>query len=166
VLVRQPTGDELAATALKDRAARAQAQQIAADGLLRLRAALATTQAVNAADLRRLRRRAHALQRHAAPQGSWGGIAFLFVGEGDAPARVAAWAAMLVALVTILHMAIGGNSLADAGVLALSGLTSAGIGFVAAHASGVLLAFSIIESLLGDVLLALFIAAVVRRGVD
>ena len=63
-------------------------------------------------------------------------------------------------------MTVGGSSLMDAGILALSGFTSAGLGFVAAHVSGGLLSISIIESLMGDVLLALFIAAVVRRGLD
>ncbi|MBA3823589.1 MAG: pentapeptide repeat-containing protein [Ktedonobacterales bacterium] len=169
-LLHQPTGDEVAAAALTDQVARSQAQFIAANGLLRLRAALAATQATDATALRSLRHRAWALQRRAAPRGTMGSLtanlSALFIGDGAAPVRLAGWAAALMGLVTALQILVGGMAFGTAGVLAVSGFTSAGIGYVATQTSGVLLAVSVIESLLGDVLLALFIAAVVRRGLD
>ena len=72
----------------------------------------------------------------------------------------------LIALVTALLLTMGGADLSGAVVLALSGFTSAGVGYFAAHTQGALMVVGIIESLLGDVLFALFIAAVVRRGMD
>jgi uncharacterized protein YjbI with pentapeptide repeats len=168
-LVSQPTGDELAARATTDPAARRSAYTTAADALLRLRAALAITQAADATTLHHLRHRASALTRQSVPRGTPRGIAstlgYLFVGDGDAPLRVGTWALALVALVTAL-LAVASGDWLHALTLALSGFTTAGIGYFADHAPQGWAIVGIIESLLGDLLFALFIAAVVRRAMD
>ncbi len=169
-LTRQPTGDERGAAALTEHTARAQALTVATDGLLRLRAALAATQAVDAGSLRRLRNRARTLQRRTVPRGTLGGIAasarFIFIGNGDEPGRVAAWSAALIALVALVQMALGGLGGAQAVVVALSGFTSASLNYFLTHTQARLAFVGIGESLIGDVLLALFIVAVVRRTAD
>jgi uncharacterized protein YjbI with pentapeptide repeats len=169
-LSSQPTGDELAARVITDSAARNVAYTTAADALLRLRGALAATQATDAATLRQLRRRAHALRRQSVPRGTPQRIAntfgYLFVGDGDAPLRVGGWTLALVALVAVLLLTLGGSNLANSLILALSGFTTAGIGYFADHAPAGWFIVGISESLLGDLLFALFIAAIVRRGVD
>ncbi len=179
-LVTQPTGDALAARAGAGSAAeRAVAWQNAADAAARLQIALVRDPAIDPALIRqlhqqvgRLRRTAQRVQAGTSLSAlvAWlrAAFAYLFVGEGDAPGRVALWAAGLVVVMTALTLALprltDAHDLLGALSLALSGLTTPGYSFFASHTSGALQGLGVLESLVGDVLLACFIAAVVRKG--
>jgi len=175
-----PTGDERAArTTSGTPQERVAALRAAADSLDLLAGMLAVPASTDSATARRLRRRSLALRRSAlraeartSPAAFWRwlgrDVAYLITGDGDAPARVGLWAAVLVVIVALVALALPDQSDAhdinSALGLALTGLTSAGFGAFVTHATGALRVIGAVESLLGDVLFALFIAAVVRRN--
>lgn len=170
----RPTGDERAAHQ-QTGSDRAPALRSAADGLDQLAVALTPAEGDRRA-ARRLHARAQALRRAAwratgTPTDwlQWLGrsLAYGVIGNGDAPGRVALWAAILVALVAglalVLPGAPSGTNLGSALVLSLQSFTTAGYGAFASQTRDALTAVGALESILGDLLTALFIAAVVRR---
>lgn len=173
-----PTGDEIAAHALTgDTAAKAVALRDAAFAVDRLALALDLSTTTDGVSQQRMRQRSLLLRRSAAKltATSFSGrlrtfadtVGFGIIGTGDAPMRIALWAAALVVLVAALTLLL--PSLTDAHdlgaslSLALTGITTPGYGSFAQHATGTLRVIGAIESVIGDGLAAIFIAAVVRR---
>lgn len=178
-LASQPTGDEVAATTNTGTPAeRAAAWRTAAAATARLAAALGANPSLDLALVQQLQDRVARLRRMAlrseariSPSARlvWArhALTYSIIGNGAAPGRVALWAAALVVLVAALLLAFGGTSnLFTALSLSLSSLTTPGYSYFASqmHGNPVLTSIGAGESLLGDVLAALFIAAVVKKN--
>jgi uncharacterized protein YjbI with pentapeptide repeats len=172
-LATRPTGDEITARAASG-SARSEALRGAADSLDLLATALFPAER-DARLARQMRAHANALRRESwrffgTPGGllRWAGqtIGAAVAGNGDDPARVALWAAGLIGFMTASTLVLGSpgiQNLGDALRLALTGFTTAGFGAFDSQTTGLLTWLGAIESVLGDLLAALFIAATVRR---
>ncbi len=169
-LVSRPTGDEVAARALRG-PARAQALRQAADGLDRLRSALSLTHPQRPA-LRRLDQRARSLRRRAWRVGGgvagwfrWAAaeLAYLGGGDGAAPGRIALTSLVVIGVAMILRLSIA-ESPADALFNSFASFTPVGLTLLPANADALTRGLSILEGLLGLTLIAGYIAALVRRS--
>ena len=178
-MTRQPTGDEVAATVARGTAQEcATAWRMAADATARLSAALTASHSVDPVLTQRMQQRVQMLRRRALRMearaslpafGAWArpALAYAFIGDGAEPGRVVLWATgLMLAVAALILIASNQHDIGRALYMSFSSLTTPGFGYFASRANGneLLLSIGAIESVLGDGLAALFIAAVVKKN--